>query len=102
MLDKSWGLTFGMTYDYYTVKNASATTHQSESFYKTVLQQIWDNNYVAEGWTTEADMYANDSIAAGIADMYASCGNSWTCTFENEINSFYRSIGVRVGVVGKF
>lgn len=106
MINNNWGLTFGLTFDYYTVSGASASTHMSKKYYEGIWQAIFDNGVNNSVWTNDQagwdQMLANDATAASIKSMYDGCGGSWTCVYDNEVNSFYRSIGVRVGLAGKF
>jgi hypothetical protein len=116
MLTPSLGLSVGLTYDYYSVSGAKASTYNSESFYGPyyigTIEQIYQYGLENNLWTDENTMYQNaadnefDNVnlaaALEIAGMYESCGNSWVCVMENEVNSFYRSIGIRVGLTGKF
>jgi hypothetical protein len=98
MLNANWGVSLGLTYDYYSVSGADSVTNLNGDFYMAILQDIWDSG----SWADEAAMYANDPTAASIADLYTSCGESWTCSLKSEISSFYRSVGIRVGIAGKF
>lgn len=113
MLGKSWGLSFGVTYDYYNVSGADATTHLNGDWYVGVLEYIYLNDSGGKwvdmdigggdaGWYAMQDPDTGNPTAAGIDAIYKSCGNSWDCTTAGEVNSFYRSIGIRVGVMGKF
>ncbi len=71
-------MSFGFTYDYYDVSNATAKTFLNEDFY----------NALAE----------DDPEVLNILDT---CPN-WVCTQEEEVNSFYKSMGIRVGLAAQF
>jgi hypothetical protein len=102
MLDKSWGLTVGVIYDYYRVSGARATTNLSGDYYMNWLEKIFAGEYGPDGTDDDwNDMLVNNPTAAAIEELYRECGG-WTCAFENEVQSFYKSIGIRVGVAGKF
>ena len=73
----NWGLSLGMTYDYYSVKGATAKTYFNQRFF----EALYD--------------------ADDIKDFLVDCPN-WTCVVKKETNVFYRSIGARVGLVGRF
>ena len=73
-------LSVGMTYDYYSVKGADATTYLNAGYY----QDLLDAGYITE------DEY----------NEYASAG--WKVESKGEIESIYKSIGIHVGVNVKF
>jgi hypothetical protein len=110
MMGQNFGLTIGLTYDYYSVKGADAKTYINEGFYTDILKQIYGDGTAWGG--VESNMYnpidSGDALVDGhptaisIKDLYESCGKSWTCTMKSEVNSFYRSVGIRVGLAGKF
>jgi hypothetical protein len=107
MMGKTWGLTFGLTYDYYSVSGADAQTNNNGDYYNGILTQLYNlGNCSAPGvctpWVDEAQMYSTNQTAAAIKDLYESCGNSWSCSLKDEVNSFYKSMGIRVGLTGKF
>ena len=105
MFNPSWGLSFGLTYDYYRVRGADATTNLNEGFFMGILNDIFDHGVQNGTWTNDNngwnDMLDTNHMAGGIADIYDYCGG-WSCTFNNEVNAFFRNIGFRVGVVGMF
>lgn len=91
--------TIGLTYDYYSVSGAQAKTYLSGDYYDSLydaLLTLWE-----DAGYTEADMIAGDPTAQYIIALEESC-QGWTCTDDNEIDSFYKSMGIRVGLSAKF
>ena len=73
-------LNFGFTYDYYHVSGASATTYLNAAYY----ENLFDYGYI-----TEDEYYEHKS-------------NGWKTESKNEIESVYKSMGIRVGLNIKF
>ena len=95
-------LTIGVTYDYYSVSDADAQTFLNgnyyEDIYDSILQQWQDAG------KTEADMLnptTGNPVALNIKELESECPG-WICTDSGEIESFYKSLGVRVGINAKF
>ena len=95
-------LSVGLTYDYYTVSDAEAKTYLNGSYY--------DSLYAAreKAWTDAGkslddilDPTNGDPVAINIKELESQC-SGWTCTAENEVKSFYKSMGIRVGINAKF
>ena len=95
-------LSVGLTYDYYTVSDADAKTYLNGSYY--------DSLYAAreKAWTDAGkslddilDPTNGDPVAINIKELESQC-SGWTCTAENEVKSFYKSMGIRVGINAKF
>ena len=103
-------LTIGLTYDYYTVSDADATTYLNGSYYedyRDALKKKWDDASHPGGTITEPDI--NDSgFNKAISQAYNAVNElekecpGWVCSLGSEVNSFYRSLGVRVGINAKF
>lgn len=99
-------LSLGVTYDYYTVSDADATTYLNENYYMTIY-----NNYLTggnhngidwgAGYASEAEMIEKNPVAANIDRLREECPG-WQCKTNSEIESFYKSLGVRLGLVAKF
>jgi hypothetical protein len=101
-LSDSVALTLGFTYDYYTVSDADAKTFLNSEFYEN------EYNWYLERWLaagkTEADMLNPDSgepTAIDIKKLEQDCPG-WVCTADGEIESFYKSLGIRVGINARF
>ena len=96
-LTDSVALSIGMTYDYYTVSDADAKTYLNGDYYNELYNAI----FIDGGYATEEDMLANNSDARNIKQMEEECPG-WVCNADGEIESFYKSLGVRVGINARF
>ena len=95
-------LTVGMTYDYYSVSDADAQTFLNGNYYTGIYNELL-KQWQAAG-KTEADMLDptnGDPVALNIKDLESECPG-WVCTDNGEVESFYKSLGVRVGIQAKF
>jgi hypothetical protein len=100
----SISLSIGITYDYYTVSDADAKTFLNSEFYEKEYNWYLDR-WLAAG-QTEADMLnpdpdSGEPAAIDIKKMEQDCPG-WVCTADGEIESFYKSLGIRVGINAKF
>ena len=103
-------LSLGLTYDYYTVSEADAKTYLNANYYETELSRIknggtytvngYEVNY-GTGFSTDEAMLAGSAAARSIMALKDSCPG-WACSVKSEIKSFYKSMGIRVGVNAKF
>lgn len=91
-------LNIGFNYDYYSVSGASATTYLSGKYYEDLYWGIIDYYY---GGDEAAGLDAGDEDLWYIQDTFTECPN-WTCKQNKEVNSFYKSLGIRIGLSGKF
>lgn len=92
----------GVTYDYYTVGDADAKTFLNGNYYNNIYNNVLQQ-WLAAGHT-EADMLnpsTGDPIALNIKEIESECPG-WVCTDKGEIESFYKSLGVRLGINAKF
>lgn len=95
-------LSVGLTYDYYTASGADATTYLNGTYYTDMYNNIlkqWLNES-----KTEADMLnpeTGDQTAINIKNLETSCPG-WVCNQGDEVDSFYKSMGIRVGIAAKF
>lgn len=116
-------LSIGVTYDYYTVSDADATTYINPSWgeeqYLGALG-LWtkvlntDFGYQFSKEQIESFMLNGVSRADGIKDTsdkiveldpeyYAVIrANNWEDKADDEIKSFYKSLGVRIGINARF
>ena len=120
-------LSLGVTYDYYNVSGADATTYLDATYWESVYRMILDSYigdnrfyfyndeekaidamlngfegplFNAKGEPTgETGTYAPDPDAVYINQVR---NNGWKDTVKDEIDSFFRSLGVRVGLNIKF
>ena len=111
-ITNSVSLSLGLTYDYYTVSDADATTYLNGAYYTDLYNkrfEIWRTEHASdsEQIKSEAGMLgqvsgtAGDEIAISIKNLESQC-SGWKCSASKEIDSFYRSLGIRVGVNARF
>ncbi len=113
-------LSVGLTYDYYTVSDADATTYYNPEYWTGVynaalLEYAVDmygslTSYTSEqlsqaeqamlnGGTFDGRTFIPDPTAQEIDAVRA---NGWEDTTDGIIESFYKSMGIRVGLTAKF
>lgn len=95
-------LSVGFAYDYYSISGATAKTYLNGTYYENLYWEIIDTSFGG----SESAALADPGSPAGTAiqqilELESSCPR-WVCTSKNEIDSFYRSMGIRLGVVAKF
>ena len=123
-------LSIGVTYDYYTVSDADATTYFDPADAQAKYEQsltLWTNAFrtdfinPATGTTEWTDAQIQGYMLSGISrtdgiesikyaelvveapDPYAVIkANNWEEKIDSEIESFYKSLGVRVGLSARF
>ena len=94
----------GMTYDYYKVNNADATTYINRSLYTNQVTDL--TNYIAYLTNQGADAnliaaYQKElDKAQDEVDFYSARG--WKLESKDEIKSIYKSMGIRAGISIKF
>ena len=94
----SVALSLGMTYDYYSVSSADAKTYLNVGYYENWYNDILED-YDSEDAMLDPDN--GDPTAINIKDLLEQCPGG-VCTTDGEIESFYKSLGVRVGINAKF
>ncbi len=98
-------LSLGVTYDYYTVNDADATTYLNSQYYNDMYNarlKLWtDEGRTEDEMLGNVSGVAGDAIAMNIKELENSC-LGWKCKTNGEIESFYKSLGVRLGIVAKF
>lgn len=99
-------LSIGLTYNYYSVSGADATTYLNGAYYNEIFDNIMTGGIIdgidwGKGYATAADAIAGNKTAAGIAKLENDCPG-WVCKSDGEIDSFYKSMGIRVGLSAKF
>lgn len=104
-------LSLGLTYDYYKVSDASATTYLNSSWYEdayadlvndyTTIKNAYDDAVINGGLTAElaADM---ESVSEDYKYWTSVRSAGWSMKTTNEIESIYKSMGVRLGLNVKF
>lgn len=90
-------LSIGLTYDYYTVSDADAKTFLSGEYYMGIYNDRLKNIYAGD----EELMLKEDVVAQNIVALEEECPG-WVCTSNGEIESFYKSMGIRIGINAKF
>jgi hypothetical protein len=102
-------LTIRVTFDYYTMYGGEANTYLNSNYYMGIynelLQQLIEYYATHDPSLTlaqvEAKMLENDPTAQNIVKTKNECPG-WVCKVDNEIESVYKSMGVRIGVQAKF
>ena len=96
-------LSIGLTYDYYTVSDADAKTYLNEAYYTDMYNAIlnqegapWQGNE-----TAMLDPETGSPTAINIKTLEEQCPG-WVCSTGGEVNSFYKALGIRVGINAKF
>lgn len=103
----SINLSVGVTYDYYNVSGADAKTFLNPTHYSNMYDSLLSQ--WAETYPTDTEKYmlgqmenvAGDPLALNIKEIEEACPG-WVCTNNGEIDSFYKSMGIRVGINAKF
>ena len=101
-ITNSIALSLGVTYDYYTIGGADTKTYLNPQYYVDLYNDrlhIWTN-----AGRTEQDMLnptTGDSIALGIVQLESDCPD-WVCSSDKEVDSIYKSMGIRVGIDARF
>ena len=108
-------LSLGVTYDYCNVSGADANTYLDPTYWQAVYDGILDA-YENDPELTFADRaeaeqamlngfiygdyeYGPDATAVYINNVRS---NGWKDTVSDEIDSFFKSLGVRVGLTARF
>lgn len=86
-------LNFGFTYDYYHVSGASATTYLNAARYEDILY--------AYQYYYDTDQLTDEGLAY-LQELKALKSNGWKTESKSEIESVYKSMGIRVGLNVKF
>ena len=103
----SVALSIGLTYDYYTVSGADAKTYLNMNYYDDLYNkrlEIWKVEYPTD---TEDYMLGlvegvkGDTTAMNIEYLREACPGG-VCKTDGEIESFYKSLGIRVGISARF
>ena len=89
--------TLGFTYDYYKVSNATAKTFLNGTYYTGLYN---DYQSMLNAGTLSEDQQAAIQQEMNVIDDYRASG--WVLEAPNEIQSVYKSMGIRLGVEMKF
>ena len=120
----SVALSIGLTYDYYTVSGADAKTYLNMNYYDdlynkrlAVYEEAYPSggNYGGHNYTAKEIMLGiaaaenpdlsgvpkGDGTAMNIEYLREACPGG-VCKTDGEIESFYKSLGIRVGISARF
>ena len=103
-------LSLGVTYDYYNVSGADMTVYLNPEYWNAQLDELqaeWDAtnpsyaglNYMINGVNENGVVIAADEDAVAIVQAEK---DGWKISQKKEIDSFYKSLGIRVGLVARF
>lgn len=119
----SVSLSIGVTYDYYTVSDADATTFLNPSYGQQTLDTIfakWQkmfpestaedvelymlNGVIIEDVPQEDGTFKDIEISADqtAIDLTNAKRDGWKIKTDSEIESFYKSLGIRIGLNARF
>ena len=96
-LSDSVSLSLGFTFDYYSLSGGEARTYLNSNYYMGIYNSLLAQ-YIAAGYT-ETYMLEHDENAQIIKGMRDS---GWVSKVDGEIESIYKSMGIRVGIQAKF
>lgn len=116
-LSKSVALSIGVTYDYYNVSGADATTYLNPEYWTDMYNSLVDayiDKFGFSSWEQAENVMLNGgTILNGSTELelkpnatavyiYESAENGWKDKVDSEIESFYKSLGIRVGLSARF
>ena len=108
-LTDSLMLTIGFTYDYYSVSGADATTYYDSAYMKSDLQGWYDLGYTTQELASGAtntigtDTYQpNPDVQETATELLKLENAGWKSTSSGEIDSIYKSMGIRIGINARF
>lgn len=103
----SIALSIGLTYDYYTVSGADAKTYLNMTYYNdwyNMILDAWKTDYpdnTEDYMLGKIEGVTGDATAINIKNLEAQCPGG-VCSSDGEIESFYKALGIRVGINAKF
>lgn len=100
-ITNSVALSVGLTYDYYSVSDADAKTYLNETYYTDLYNSILNSATWGGNEENMLNPETGDPVAINIKNLEEQCPG-WVCTSNGEIESFYKSIGIRVGINATF
>ena len=111
-LSNSVMLTLGLTFDYYHVSGADATTYLNPDYYKSTYyydEAIEANDAMLTYYGSNFSEWPDDAIDAynynlkNIIEPIEEIESAgWQDKTSNEIESLYKSMGIRIGIRAKF
>ena len=96
----SVALSLGVTYDYYSVSGADATTYLNMGYYEDLYNKILEEDFSGDE-DAMLDPVSGSATAINIKNLESECPGG-VCKTDGEIESFYKSLGIRVGINAKF
>ena len=100
-ITNSVALSIGLTYDYYSVSDADAKTYLNETYYTDLYNSILNSATWGGNEENMLNPETGDPVAINIKNLEEQCPG-WVCSSNGEIESFYKSIGIRVGLNATF
>lgn len=103
----SVALSVGLTYDYYSVSGADAKTYLNMTYYNdwyNMILDAWKTDYpdnTEDYMLGKIEGVTGDATAINIKNLEAQCPGG-VCSSDGEIESFYKALGIRVGINAKF
>lgn len=97
-------LSLGMTYDYYKVSDATAKTYLNSTYHQAELDKVdtWIAYYESLPTLTDDQVIELNYYKAEQQDLEALKSAGWTVENKKEIESIYKSMGIRLGLSVKF
>ena len=97
-------LSLGLTYDYYKVSGATASTYLNQTYYQSMLDNVesWIDYLEDLGTLDDNAQIWYDSLKNDEKQLEAYKSAGWKLEDKSEIESFYKSMGIRVGINAKF
>lgn len=97
-------LSLGMTYDYYKVSGATAKTYLNSTYHQMVLDNAldWIAYYESLPSLTQEQEESLEYYMEKEQNLSALRAAGWTIEEKNEIESIYKSMGIRLGLNVKF
>ena len=97
----SVALSIGLTYDYYSVSGADAKTYLNGDYYTDLYNTILNSSTWGGNEENMLNPETGDPVAINIKNLEEQCPG-WVCSSNGEIESFYKSMGIRVGINATF
>ncbi len=94
-------LSLGVTYDYYTVSDADAKTYLNGDYYMGIYNALLNSDAYKGDEAAMLNPETGSATAINIKQLQNDCPG-WVCSVSGEVESFYKSLGVRVGLQAKF
>ncbi len=108
-------LSVGFTYDYYSVDGANARTYLNSEYYKNreqdiinewkkvkLLSELTDGDYSSPTFKALSNELKNLKFEYKSLKKIENDCKGWVCSMDNEVSSFYKSMGIRAGIKIKF